>query len=97
MANTVVEDRKQRTFAALERRFAAASAELDLHQKKANNANQRSNEEQEKRSLSENSYSVASTTTLANESLTTSSRKGFGFFFQQYSRVSVIFFLRNSK
>ena len=80
--DTVLEDRKKRTLAALERRFAAAKAELDLHQKKTNSSNQRSSEEHGSQSLSEKSSSLASTSALANESLTASSRKGFVFLSQ---------------
>lgn len=74
------EDQRKRTLEALQRRFAAAEAELAQQNKKANRL---IDEDGRKAGLTNpsSSSSVASATSLAAVSAKTPPRRGFPFFF----------------
>ncbi|XP_024190774.1 ribonuclease P protein subunit p29 isoform X3 [Rosa chinensis] len=69
-----VQDQRQRTLQALERRFEAAQAELDLHQTK--NTKRLKTEGAGKKPHTANSSAVDSSPNLANASSATPSKKG---------------------
>lgn len=71
----VVQDQRQRTLQALERRFEAAKAELDLHQTKKNTKRLKTEGAGKKPHVA-NSSAVDSSPKLANALSTTPSKKG---------------------
>ncbi|KAK9920843.1 hypothetical protein M0R45_029385 [Rubus argutus] len=83
----VVQDQRQRTLQALERRFEAAKAELDLHQTK--NTKRLKTEGPGKKPHIENSSAVDSSPKLANASSTTSSKKDIDESGPTYAKLSL--------
>lgn len=67
---TIVDDQRQRTLKALERRFEAAQVELDLHQKKT--VKRSKTDEAGKKSQIASSLAVNSLPNLANPSASSS-------------------------
>ncbi|KAK9920848.1 hypothetical protein M0R45_029388 [Rubus argutus] len=82
----VVQDQRQRTLQALERRFEAAKAELDLHQTK--NTKRLKTEGARKKPHNENSSAVDSSPKLANTSSTTPSKKDIDESGPTYAKLS---------
>lgn len=85
----VVQDQRQRTLQALERRFEAAKAELDLHQTK--NTKRLKAEGAGKKPHIANSSAVDSSPKLANASSTTLSKKGLHLCFSLQIRALLLY------